>query len=318
MKKEKWRDHPKLIKKIREISEVGVVLLPYRQTKIFVSKEKEKLPLPSRLLFSAEALRRELPNSQVEEILKKIFPASLLFHFKEKEYLTLASDPILEKIFPESEEIFLSEWEEEKNWEVGLWVEKEAEKIKPFTILNVQTNPFLLEKKGEVGILEIERAIGEKIKLAPSLIFSVLIVCTGNTCRSPMAKGILENLLKGDRVFIYSAGTNGLKNSPPSDYAQKAVARFGGDISRHLSQPLTKEMIEDADLILVMEKRHLLRIKEMVPEAESKTFMLSGYPEKEGEDILDPIGLSYETFLEVGEEMKTYLAKVALDIKERL
>ncbi len=171
---------------------------------------------------------------------------------------------------------------------------------------------------GEVGIYAIEEAIGEKIKISKELFFSVLIVCTGNTCRSPMAKGILETMLKEERVFIYSGGSNGLKNSPASENAQRVVKTFGGDISRHLSQPLTPEMIQGADLILTMEKRHLLKVREMVPKAVYKTFMLSSYPEREGKDIIDPIGLSYETFFEIGKEMAVYLKKVAQEIKERL
>lgn len=319
MKKEKWRDSQSLIKKIREVIESSVVLLPYRQTNILVSKRKEKLPLPYRLLFSPERIKEIVKNDEkIIKILKEIFPASLIFHFNEDEYLTLASEPILEKIFLPNEEIFFSEWEREKEWEISLLIERETKETKPFTILNLQNDQLLLEKKGEIGVYDLERVMGKKMKIAPNLFFSVLIVCTGNTCRSPMAKGILETILQKKRVFIYSAGTNGLKNSPASDYAQKVVARFEGDISRHLSQPLNEKMIEEADLILVMEKRHLTKIKEMVPEAENKTFMLSAYPEKEGKDIIDPIGLSEETFLEIGEEMKVYLEKVALDIKERL
>ena len=316
MKRERWRDNPRLIKKIREVAQSSAVLLPYRQTNILISRVKEKLPLPCRLFFSSEKVREKV-GKKGEKILNEIFPASLLFHL-DNEYLTLASDPMIKKIFASEEEIFFSEWQEEKDWEASLWIEGERKKVRPFTILKMGNDSLLLEKKGEVGILEVEKALGEKVKLSPELFFSVLIVCTGNTCRSPMAKGILEKLLSGRNVFVYSAGVSSSKNLPPSDYAQRFVARLGGDISRHRSQPLTPEMIEDADLILVMEKWHLLKIKEIKPEAENKVFMLSSYPEKEGKDISDPIGLPYESFFEIGHEIERYLEKVAQEIKERL
>ncbi len=344
MKKVKWQDNPSFIRKLQEAMNRGAVILPYRNTEILISPVKENLPLPYRLVFCLEKIREEIKNNSpavnlilTERILERIFPTSLLFHISDKEYLTLVSEPILNKIFPNDAEIYFSEWEEDEGpsvQEITLKVEREIKIRRPFTILDIRQLPFLLEKKGEVGIYDIEEAIGtgaakglakpevpagyEKIKISSNLFFSVLFVCTGNTCRSPMAKGILEKMLKDSRVFIYSGGTNGLRNSSASDNAIRVVARFGGDISRHLSQPLTLEMIESADLILVMERRHMLKVLEMVPEAKNKVFMLSSYPEREGKDIIDPIGLPEETFLEIGKEMKIYLEKVAKDIRERL
>ncbi len=323
----KWQDNPKVIKKIREAMKTSVVIFPYRRTKVFFWPMKEKSPLPYRLFFSPEEIKErlvalpEVNFNLLSQILEKLFPASLIFRTGDKEYSTLLSETLLTQLFTPGEEIYFSEWEGDEEFPTGkIEVEPAEGRVfnRPFTVLDIRKNPFVLEKKGEVGIYDIEEVIGEKIKLAPSLFFSVLLVCTGNTCRSPMAKGILETMLKDSRVFIYSAGTDGLRNSPASASAVQVVTKLGGNISRHLSQPLTSEMIENADLILVMEKRHMIRIIDMVPEAKNKTFILSAYPEREGNDIIDPIGLSYETFWEIGREMKIYLERIAQDIRERL
>jgi protein-tyrosine-phosphatase len=88
----------------------------------------------------------------------------------------------------------------------------------------------------------------------------ILIVCTGNLCRSPMAEGVLRQRLAGQRavpvVTVHSAGTHGLDGEPAAPHAIQAAAERGIDITGHRARSLDREMVAGADLILVMEPFH--------------------------------------------------------------
>ena len=88
--------------------------------------------------------------------------------------------------------------------------------------------------------------------------FVIMFVCTGNTCRSPMAEYALRSLIDQERpgvAEVLSAGTLGLEGQPATRYGQVAGRMWDLDMSSHLNQPLTAELIERADLI----SQHALR-----------------------------------------------------------
>jgi protein-tyrosine-phosphatase len=147
--------------------------------------------------------------------------------------------------------------------------------------------------------------------------FKVLFICTGNTCRSPMAEGALRVLLQGkgiDNIEAFSAGTAAIPGCPATLYAIEAVKTWNADISGHKSRPLTPELLEEVDLILVMTPSHYQNVISMLPEARGKTYLLKNFPEPgdTGEGVADPIGGSLDmynhTFLEIGEELGRILA----------
>lgn len=148
--------------------------------------------------------------------------------------------------------------------------------------------------------------------------FTILFVCSGNTCRSPMAKGILEKKLENKNVTVFSAGTIAQPGILPSDFALITAQKYGADISHHLSSPLTKELIIDADLILVMSTKHKDRVIELVPKAKSKTFLLKEYASGLPEEIEDPVGQPLEVFEKVASEVNENLEKIAEGIIDRL
>jgi len=194
---------------------------------------------------------------------------------------------------------------------------KEPFKIKNWTHIKIDNDIIYLLKRGSFSLYALETKLKRKIKISKDYWFNILVVCTGNTCRSPMAKGILETYLKDYPVFIYSAGTQALNNSPPSSYAEKALKEIGIDISGHLAKSVSEDMVKEADLILCAEKNHYYYLTALFPECEDKLFLIKGYPQKNGEDLFDPIGLDYNAFLKVRDELLVALKNVSEDIKER-
>lgn len=147
----------------------------------------------------------------------------------------------------------------------------------------------------------------------------VLFVCTGNTCRSPMAEGAMRILMEGRRITnvdVISAGTAAAPGSPATLYAIEAAKIWHADISGHRARLLSPELIEQADLILVMTPLHYHDVMLKSPEAGSRIFLLKKYPESgdDGEGVADPIGGSLDqynqTFLEIGEELGRFLPEI--------
>jgi protein-tyrosine-phosphatase len=90
--------------------------------------------------------------------------------------------------------------------------------------------------------------------------FNILFVCTGNTCRSPMAEGVAASELarRGwTHVAVASAGSSAEPGHPAAEHAVAAAARRGVDLRSHRSRPLTRDLVEWADLVLAMSPSHL-------------------------------------------------------------
>lgn len=149
--------------------------------------------------------------------------------------------------------------------------------------------------------------------------YRIMFVCTGNTCRSPMAEGGLKKLVENQglkNIEIYSSGTAAASGFPATTYAIEASRLWDADISGHRSHPLTLQMIRDADLILCMTSSHCHDVLSIDYEAGNKTFLLKNYPDPgcAGEEVADPIGGSLDmynqTFLEIGEELGRILPHI--------
>lgn len=100
---------------------------------------------------------------------------------------------------------------------------------------------------------------------------SILVVCTGNICRSPIGSGLRQHL--PDR-HIASAGIYGLEGCPADDSAQDVAWRHGISLDGHVARRLTRNLMQGSDLILVMEPEHLRFIAAMAPESRGKSLLL--------------------------------------------
>ncbi len=133
---------------------------------------------------------------------------------------------------------------------------------------------------------------------------TILFVCTGNTCRSPMAAAMAAELLAermgcavaelpafGQRIL--SAGTTAAENAPATVEAVLAAKQWGADVGKHRARGLSNELILAADLIFCMARAHVEEVIERVPAAARKTFLLDG-----GGNIPDPIGRGVEAYVD--------------------
>ncbi|HZM05412.1 MAG TPA: ribose 5-phosphate isomerase B [Candidatus Saccharimonadales bacterium] len=129
---------------------------------------------------------------------------------------------------------------------------------------------------------------------------TILFVCTGNICRSPMAEGLFRHATQGRAdCRVMSAGVGAMEGQPPSAHAVRALKELGVDISHQRSRMLTPDLVEQADYIFGMTHSHVDSITLLFPHAAEKTFLLREFDETLDEfekDITDPIGGSYETY----------------------
>ncbi|HCT9587105.1 protein tyrosine phosphatase [Raoultella ornithinolytica] len=124
---------------------------------------------------------------------------------------------------------------------------------------------------------------------------SILVVCTGNICRSPIGERYLRNLLPDKKID--SAGTGALIEHAADNSAIKVAQIHGLSLEGHLSRQFTSSLGRQYDLILAMEKSHIEQIGNIAPEARGKTMLFGHWLEQR--DIPDPYRKSDEAFLSV-------------------
>jgi protein-tyrosine-phosphatase len=152
---------------------------------------------------------------------------------------------------------------------------------------------------------------------------TILLVCTGNSCRSVMAGGLLKKLLKEKGSYkIITAGTRAFEGAQPTFETIELMFQEGIDMSTHRSSPLSDEMLKEADLILVMERRHREDILGRLPGLKDKVHLLSEFGRQESEDklvdpdITDPIGMPLEFYRNVLGIIKESLARTVKKLEE--
>ncbi|RPF54098.1 low molecular weight protein arginine phosphatase [Aquisalibacillus elongatus] len=140
----------------------------------------------------------------------------------------------------------------------------------------------------------------------------VLFVCTGNTCRSPMAEAVLRH--KGQGWEVQSAGIFAGFGQEANPKAVEALKDKGIECE-HQSQPLTDDLLDWADVVLTMTSHHKLNLEMDYPKYRKKVFTLKEYTRNEQDedlnpDIADPIGLSNDTYKQTLEEIETYIDRL--------
>jgi protein-tyrosine-phosphatase len=137
--------------------------------------------------------------------------------------------------------------------------------------------------------------------------YNLLFVCTGNTCRSPMAAAIARGALveRGwQHVDIRSAGVAAHAGGPASEHASDVAREHNLDLSMHAAQPLTDDLIEWADLILAMSPSHLHALASRG--AGEKASLITEFIDGEGfgESVADPFGGDRDSYHEAFEQLR--------------
>ena len=183
----------------------------------------------------------------------------------------------------------------------------------PSTVVRVGNEGLELLRKGALSLQELEEAARGA---------TILFVCTGNTCRSPMAEGLFKKLLSeklGVEIDelpelgyrIVSAGTSAFGGSCASEEAVEVLRERGCDIESHVSRPLSEELISEADRIYALTTSHQMGILAL-----GTTLDLPGSPLEHivhpvaGVDISDPIGLDVDGYRMCSDEIEQGLEKI--------
>jgi len=156
----------------------------------------------------------------------------------------------------------------------------------------------------------------------PDPLFRVLFVCTGNTCRSPLAQVALVRALGDDaaRVAVTSAGTAAFEGSPASAPSVDVARRAGLDLSAHRSRRLDPALLAEADLVLLMDPRDRALVERLDAAAAARTHALAdfGRDRPTGEAIPDPYGGSLEAYEECLRRIAAHLERVVPHVRAQV
>jgi protein-tyrosine phosphatase len=176
----------------------------------------------------------------------------------------------------------------------------------PSSVVKVTDDNFQILQEGVVNEAAMQRVSG----------FCALVVCTGNTCRSPMAEGILRQLLSerlncaADEIeqrgaTVMSAGISAGPGGAAASQAIEVMSESGIDLRTHSSQAVTPQIINFSDVILTMTNGHRAAIVNRWPHLEKKTFTVR----RDNGDISDPIGGPVEVYRQCAEQIRENLVQ---------
>ncbi len=171
----------------------------------------------------------------------------------------------------------------------------------PSTVVRITDDGCEVLRPGAVSQEQLERVMSVLI----------LIVCTGNTCRSPLGEvlmkqalaeklGVAPEGLREAGYIVESAGTSAMAGAPASEYSVRIAREKGCELNAHRSRPVTIDLLLEADAILTMSRGHLQSLAMMLPGSACRMMPLDA----DGGDVRDPIGGSIEIYRRAAEQIE--------------
>jgi protein-tyrosine phosphatase len=149
---------------------------------------------------------------------------------------------------------------------------------------------------------------------------NVLFVCTGNTCRSPLAEVLFRDLVKAAQDYeVHSAGVGAFSGQAASRHSAKLAKERGLDLSKHQSRAVTIDLVDQATHIFALGRSHLSALLMDYPEAEDKINLLSEFTADDkmrGKDVSDPFGGDLEEYREMQEHLDKLLPSIHAFIEQ--
>jgi protein-tyrosine phosphatase len=181
------------------------------------------------------------------------------------------------------------------------------------TVVQVKNDSWQVLREGVVSAEEIERRAARMI----------VFVCTGNTCRSPLAESICKKLLAerlgcgGEQLarrgfIVLSAGLAAMMGGLATVEAIEVGRELGVDLSGHTSRPLIPALVAQADYLIAMAASHVVAIASRYPHSEARLRLLSD----RGEDVPDPIGCDRQVYRECAERILNDIEKLLPEIAQ--